>query len=153
MIISELKPYERNVHYYETDKMGIVHHSNYIRIFEETRVFYLEQTGISFDEIEARGILMPALSMECNYKSPLVFNEPFASYAIATKFNGTVLNVEYRVVSKRTGEISVTGKSSHCFTNTDLKPVRLKNSAPDIYQIFQDFLEYDPFGTKAEKNK
>mgnify|MGYP004616350157 CR=1 FL=1 len=36
------KPYERCVHYYETDQMGIVHHSNYIRWFEEARTAYLE---------------------------------------------------------------------------------------------------------------
>ena len=30
--------YERRINYYETDKMGIVHHSNYIRFFEEARL-------------------------------------------------------------------------------------------------------------------
>lgn len=147
-MISELKPYERSVNYYETDKMGIVHHSNYIRIFEETRVFYIQQVGMTFDEIEAKGIYMPVLSVECNYKSPLVFNEPFVSYAVLSSFNGTVLDVEYRIISKRTGNICVTGSSSHCFTNTELKPMRLKRNFPEVYDIFRQYLDYDPFGTK-----
>mgnify|MGYP000760839124 CR=1 FL=1 len=36
-----IQPYERTAHYYETDRMGIIHHSNYIRWFEETRIHYL----------------------------------------------------------------------------------------------------------------
>ena len=46
--MNEIKPYERKVYYYETDKMSVMHHSNYIRIFEETRVSYLLQAGMTF---------------------------------------------------------------------------------------------------------
>ena len=49
--MTPLKPYERSVFYYETDKMAIVHHSNYIRIFDEARVDYLQQAGIPFNMI------------------------------------------------------------------------------------------------------
>ena len=39
------KPYKHLVQYYETDQMGIVHHSNYIRWFEEARSYILEENG------------------------------------------------------------------------------------------------------------
>ena len=42
------KPYKHLVQYYETDQMGIVHHSNYIRWFEEARIYFMEQVGYSF---------------------------------------------------------------------------------------------------------
>ena len=41
--------YGRKVNYYETDQMGVVHHSNYIRWMEETRVAFLERIGMDFD--------------------------------------------------------------------------------------------------------
>ena len=41
----KVKPYEHNVKYYETDQMGIVHHSNYIRWFESARIDYMDQMG------------------------------------------------------------------------------------------------------------
>ena len=44
--------YKHKVHYYETDKMGITHHSNYIRFMEEARVDFLSQIGFPFDKIE-----------------------------------------------------------------------------------------------------
>ena len=41
--------YDRSINYYETDQMGIVHHSNYIRYFEEARLDMMEQVGLSYD--------------------------------------------------------------------------------------------------------
>ena len=51
--------FERKINYYETDKMGIVHHSNYIRFLEEARCFLLSSVGMPFSEFEKRGITIP----------------------------------------------------------------------------------------------
>ena len=50
-----LTPYKRKAFYYETDRMDIIHHSNYVRWLEEARVDLMEQLGCPFHEIEARG--------------------------------------------------------------------------------------------------
>ena len=63
-----IRPYERSVYYYETDRMGIVHHSNYIRWFEEARVDFLNQIGYPCSQIEEEGIMMPVLSVSSTYK-------------------------------------------------------------------------------------
>jgi len=141
--MNEIHPYERKVYYYETDKMSVMHHSNYIRIFEETRVSYLQQAGMPFEDIEAKGLMMPVLSVECRYKRPLVFDEPFAVYAKIVKFNGATLHMEYRIISRKSGELCAEGTSSHCFTDMDMKPVRTKHSYPEVYQIFADYLGYE----------
>ncbi|MBP7186949.1 MAG: acyl-CoA thioesterase [Ruminococcus sp.] len=141
--MNKIHPYERKVYYYETDKMSVMHHSNYIRIFEETRVSYLQQAGMPFEDIEAKGLMMPVLSVECRYKRPLVFDEPFAVYAKIVKFNGATLNMEYRIVSRKSGELCAEGTSSHCFTDMNMKPVRTKHSYPDVYQLFADYLGYE----------
>ncbi|MGB4092203.1 MAG: acyl-CoA thioesterase [Ruminococcus flavefaciens] len=141
--MNEIHPYERKVYYYETDKMSVMHHSNYIRIFEETRVSYLQQAGMPFEDIEVKGLMMPVLSVECRYKRPLVFDEPFAVYAKIVKFNGATLHMEYRIISRKSGELCAEGTSSHCFTDMDMKPVRTKHSYPEVYQIFADYLGYE----------
>lgn len=58
------------VRYYETDQMGIVHHSNYIRYFECGRNAMLEEYNIPIEEIEKAGIMMPVVAVECRYKTP-----------------------------------------------------------------------------------
>ncbi|MGN1037569.1 MAG: acyl-CoA thioesterase, partial [Ruminococcus sp.] len=86
-----ITPYERKVFYYETDKMNVVHHSNYIRMLEEARIDFLEKAGMPFEDIEKFGVMVPVLSAECHYISPLVFDEKFAVYQKIEKFNGVRL--------------------------------------------------------------
>ena len=133
-----MKPYERKVYYYETDKMGIMHHSNYIRIFEESRVDFMEKAGMPFEKIEELGLMMPVLSVSCKFLYPLRFDEPFAVYPAVTKFTGVRLEVSYTVKSLVSGKICAEGSSSHCFTNTELKPVSVKKAFPDVYKIFAE---------------
>ena len=71
-----LTPYKRKAFYYETDRMDIIHHSNYVRWLEEARVDLMEQLGCPFHEIEARGIVSPVLSVETHYKYPVRLTLP-----------------------------------------------------------------------------
>ncbi|MFQ9127202.1 MAG: acyl-CoA thioesterase [Butyricicoccaceae bacterium] len=73
-----MNPCEHKVQYYETDGMGIVHHSNYIRWFEEARVDLLEQLGFGYDRIEAEGYSGPVLEVACQYKTMSRFGETSA---------------------------------------------------------------------------
>lgn len=61
---------EIEVRYYETDQMGIVHHSNYIRYFECGRHKFLIDVGLPIMVIEKMGVEMPVVSVECKYKIP-----------------------------------------------------------------------------------
>ena len=58
--------YERKINYYETDRMGVVHHSNYIRYLEETRCGWMEALGIPMSLFEERGFTIPVLEVNCN---------------------------------------------------------------------------------------
>jgi acyl-CoA thioester hydrolase len=59
-----------DVRYYETDLMGIVHHSNYIRYFESGRIKMLEEIGLPISRIEGEGVMLPVVSTFCTYKTP-----------------------------------------------------------------------------------
>lgn len=59
-----------DVRYYETDQMGIVHHSNYIRYFECGRTDMLKKMGLPIETIEQAGVMLPVVSVECRYKTP-----------------------------------------------------------------------------------
>ena len=93
----KLKPYSRRVYYYETDKMGIVHHSNYIRWFEEARVDLIEQAGLPFQLVEEEGLMTPVLSAECEYKLPFKFGDVFIIKAYIPDFGGARFSVTYEV--------------------------------------------------------
>ena len=123
--------------------MGIVHHSNYVRIFEEARMNFLEQIGMPYSKIESYGLLVPILSVDLNYKKALVFDEPFAVYGMITKFNGVRLDMNYKLVSRKTETVCITGSTSQCFTDGNLKPLRIKNKYPELYNTIIGYLNYE----------
>lgn len=133
--MKKLKPYIHQAKYYETDQMAVIHHSNYIRWFEEARVDYLEQIGLSYDIIEAAGVYSPVIGVSCEYKSSVKFNEKVMILPKLNYFNGFKMNIGYQVVDAETGQIRTTGESKHCFVTKDFKPVNLKKSHPDMYEI------------------
>ena len=75
-----MHPYEYKAQYYETDQMGIIHHSNYIRWLESARIDYLEQLGISYRGLEERGIVSPVVTVEGRYRSIDVYKRQLRIY-------------------------------------------------------------------------
>ena len=67
--------YLHKVQYYETDRMGITHHSNYIRWMEEARTDMLDQIGWGYDRLEEMGIISPVVSVEAQYRHTTTFHD------------------------------------------------------------------------------
>ena len=131
-----MEPYTHRVHYYETDKMGCVHHSNYIRWMEEARVDFLERIGIGFPMMEARGIYSPVTGVECRYRRPTHFDERIRVCVRLQSFSGVRLRISYEMTNEE-GVLVATGASEHCFTDTSGRPIALKKDHPDIDAILR----------------
>lgn len=136
----EVKPYLHNAKYYETDQMAIVHHSNYIRWFEEARIDWMRQIGIDFREVEARGIVVPVIGVSAQYKTMTHFADDVAIMVKLAYYNGIRFKFRYEVRDADTGELRTTGESEHCFLEND-RVVNLKRKAPDFHEIFAAQLE------------
>ena len=135
--IMRLRPYTRRVFYYETDKMGIVHHANFIRWFEEARVDLIEQAGLPFEKVEAEGLMSPVLSVSCEYKIPFKFGDVFTIKAYIPDFSKLRFSVEYEVYGED-GVLHAIGTTTHCFLDSDFRPVRIKNSHPVVYAVYDE---------------
>lgn len=127
--------YTRKVFYYETDQMGIVHHSNYIRWFEEARIEWLEQMNCPYAKMEEMGIISPVLSVECEYRSMTHFGDTVIVETNMDEFKGVKYSFYYVVKDAVSGEVRCTGRSRHCFLNREGKPILLKKEYPDMYQM------------------
>ncbi|WP_373471012.1 acyl-CoA thioesterase [Carnobacterium alterfunditum] len=135
--------YEHQAQYYETDQMGIIHHSNYIRWFEEARTNLLDQMGFGYDQMEKLGIIVPVLAITCTYKSMVYFNDRVYIIPKIEAFNGIRLTISYQIFDKLTGELRTTGESKHCFLDKNNRPVSLKKQQPKIYELFDTYLGVD----------
>lgn len=138
-----LKPFYRWTPYYETDKMGIVHHSNYLKWLEDARIDFLEQMGFPYDKMEEKGIMIPVLSASCKYKYAVRFNETVCIKLYLEEFTGLKFRISYKVTDKETGEIRLTAETSHFFVDGNFKPIRIKNTDIDIYNMFKNAVGVD----------
>lgn len=136
----QFKRYSRRVNYYETDQMAIVHHTNYVRMFEEARLDMMEQCGMPYDEIERMGIIIPVVDAYAKYHSSLRYGDELEVEVKVKKFNGIRLIYDYRIYIKGTGELSATGYTSHCFLLDGL-PVNVKKRFPELYDKFMEMIK------------
>ena len=128
--------YQHKVQYYETDQMGIVHHSNYIRWFEEARMDFMEKMGMGYDQMEAAGILSPVLSVEAKYLRMVHFGDTVTIQTAIKEYNGIKLTVAYEIVNDKTGMVHCSGVTKHCFINKEGKPLSLKQACPEFHNMF-----------------
>ncbi len=121
------------VRYAETDQMGIVHHAVYPVWFEAGRTDYIKQTGLSYTEMEAKGILLPLYEVACRFKSPARYEDELIVLTKLKSLSRVRLILSYEVVNAKTGALLATGETMHAFTDRALKPLNIERAAPEIY--------------------
>lgn len=122
-----------HVRYFETDAMGVVHHSNYIRYFETARTEYLRAIGQDYKKMEADGIFCAIREVQCEYLYPARFNDQLYISVWVSQITPTRLYYRYEIISGGGKRICV-GQTEHVFVNTAFAPVSLKKVMPEVYE-------------------
>lgn len=129
--------FKRKMNYYETDRMGVIHHSNYIRFLEEARCAWLEKHNITFAKIEEEGVTIPVLEVNCKYKNHVTLGDTIIIKPMITEYNGVRVSFSYQVIDEATNKIVIEATTKHCFTDKTLRPVNLKKYNKGLYDIFE----------------
>ena len=129
--------YIREINYYETDKMGIVHHSNYIRFLEEARCRWMKELGLPMEKLEEMGYTIPTLEVNCKYLYPVTSGDVISIRPYISEYNGVRMTISYEVINTNTNNEVIKAITKHCFTNKELKPVNMKKSNSDIHRILE----------------
>ncbi len=128
--------YTHRVQYYETDKMGFVHHSNYIRWFEEARLDYMDKIGLPYKNMEDMGFLCPVLAAECKYKKSVRFGDTVKITTRLTEYGNVRHKFSYIVTDAETGEERAVGETEHCLLDEKGHATSLKRKHPDLFDKF-----------------
>ena len=130
------KPYFHHVQYYETDKMGITHHSNYIRWMEEARANWMEQIGFGYARLEKEGVFSPVVNVDCKFVATTTFDDVVKIEIKVQEYSGVRLIVHYDMF--KDDVLVLTGTSTHCFLDKNYHPVRLKNTCPTLDKLLNE---------------
>lgn len=122
----EMNLYEHHVKYYETDQMGIAHHSNFIRWMEEARCDMLERIDLNYRRIEEAGIVSPVLAVSGEYKRMVHFDDTVQVDVWLKEYGGVKFTVGYAMYIRGEDEPCFVGESRHCFLTKEGRPASMK---------------------------
>ena len=117
------------VRFVETDLMGVVHHSNYLRWFEMARVEYLRTANVLLPDLIADGILFPITEVQCKYRQSAYFDEMIRVEATLVDLSRAKLCFAYRVVRETDNVLLAEGTTQNVFTDDKGRVIRL----PQLY--------------------
>lgn len=144
-------PFQIRVRYQETDQMGVVYHGNYINWFEIGRTEWIRTQGMTYHELEAKGLLLPLVDLQMSFKQPAKYDDFITLYTRVTDFTNIRVTFESQVrrgistesirpISENEelpGEQLVTGMTKHVWVNPKFRPVRLDRVMPELYAILK----------------
>ena len=126
--------YRHKIQYYETDKMGITHHSNYVRIMEETRVDMMEKMGYGYDRMEAEGVMSPVMSVSLEYRKPTTYPDIVEVELKVSHMSSFKITFDYRMTVG--GTLVCHANSTHCFLDSATgRPVAIEERFPEFHRI------------------
>lgn len=132
------EPYVHEVKYYECDRMGVTHHSNYVRFMEEARIWWMDRLGYGYERMEAEGIVSPVVAVSCNYKRSTTFKDRIEIEIKVAEM--TELKLSFSYVMKVAGKVVCTAGSTHCFLQGG-RPVVLADRFPLLYEAIVSTLQ------------
>ena len=119
-------PYRHRVLYGDTDQMGIVYYGNYLRFFEGARNEWIRSLGLSYAQIESRGIMLPVMDVAVRFHRPARYDDMLE---IPVAVTHTRVRIRFDYIVHRMGEKAALciGHSVHACVNKEGRPTR----APD----------------------
>ncbi len=122
------------VRYYETDQMGIVHHSNYIRYFECGRTALLKDIGLPMEKIEQAGVMLPVISVECHYKYPAKLGDTLRVVSIMDEIPRAKLVIKSEIYNE-SGKLLCNGEVGIGFIDaTTRRPIRCPKDLAELFE-------------------
>jgi acyl-CoA thioester hydrolase len=108
------------VRYAETDRMGLLHHANYLVYFEMGRTELLRSRGVSYRDIEDSGFLLVIIDLGCKYKRPARYDDLLTLRTSVQRI--THVKIVHRYELFRDGELLAEGHSTLACIDRDGRP-------------------------------
>ena len=117
--------YRHFVSYGETDTMGVLYYAEYFHIFERARSFHIREHGMSYAEVERRGIILPVREAQCRYRAPIRFDDEILVRTGIETWKRVSLRFAYEVWNRDRTLLHATGMTEHAAVNPEGRPTRL----------------------------
>lgn len=125
----------------DTDAMGVVYHSNYLKWFESVRNEFLRALSYPHTLLDEMGIWFPVMEAHCNYKAPAKYDEVIIVRTKIAELKAASIKMSYEIFNEETGSLLVTGYTRSGITDHNLKPINIRKKFPDFYKAMESTIE------------
>ncbi len=122
------------VYYYDTDRMGVMYHAGYLKIFEYARTEMLRSEGISCGELERRGFIMPVTESYCRYLKPAAYDDLLLVRTRVEELRRASVKIATEV--RRGGELLCSGYVRLACVDSAFRPVRMPEDLKNCCEKF-----------------
>jgi acyl-CoA thioester hydrolase len=117
------------VRYAETDQMGIAHHAEYFAWFEVGRTDLLRAHGLTYRDLEKRGVHFPVIGTEARFLRPAYYDDVLEVRTEVASLTGARISFQYEIHRDGTGGPLATARTEHAAVDAQGRPRRLP---PDV---------------------
>jgi acyl-CoA thioester hydrolase len=110
--------------YGDTDNMGMAYHANYFRWFEIGRTEYFRALGLSYREIEVRGVFLPVSEAFCKFVTPARYDDLLTIETTLDRSFRSGVRFEYRLLDEAGSTLMAKGFTKHACLNPEGKVIR-----------------------------
>lgn len=115
------------IRYAETDQMGVVYHGNYAQFFEIGRTEWLRSLNITYKKMEEKGIMLPVISLNCNFKKSAFYDDILTVTTKLKKDPTVKIEFDYEITNQH-NELICIGNTILAFIDAKTKkPIRCPN--------------------------
>jgi acyl-CoA thioester hydrolase len=125
--------------YADTDAMGIVYHTNYIRWFEIGRTELFRDLGILYAEVEKAGFNLPLTQVFCHYLLPARYDDIIEVITDIEYLKRASIKFTYRIWNENLQNLITEGYSVHACTDKSGRIIRIPSIIADkIHQFYHN---------------
>lgn len=122
-----------SVSYGETDAMGVVYYAEYLHFFERSRSLFIRERGMSYAEVEERGIYLPVREANCRYRIPSHYDDLLEIQVGISEWKRASIKFTYNIYKDERSTLIATGFTEHACVNKDGRPVRVPEWLREIF--------------------
>ncbi|WP_320170206.1 thioesterase family protein [Maridesulfovibrio sp.] len=124
---------DHSVSYGETDAMGVVYYAEYLHFFERSRSHYIRERGMSYNEVEERGIFLPVREASCRYRISAHYDDLLNIHVGISEWKRASVIFVYDIFKDNRTKLVASGFTEHACVNADGRPVRVPDWLKEIF--------------------
>ena len=116
---------QHRVSYGETDTMGVLYYAEYLHIFERGRNALIRAYGLSYNDVEKRGLYLPVRDASCRYRSPARYDDLLNLHVVASEWRRASLVFQYEMYDESKTRLIAQGSTQHACVDNSGRPVKV----------------------------